>query len=61
MEPWNTPSVVEVPVGLEIGAYAPAELDGTPQGTLRENETKAPQPDRPLGQDATNPRRSSRS
>ncbi|MBK9258606.1 MAG: pyrroloquinoline quinone precursor peptide PqqA [Polyangiaceae bacterium] len=34
---WKTPKVVEIPVGLEIGAYAPPEID-------RERLVKRPPP-----------------
>lgn len=30
MSTWETPKVVEIPAAMEIGAYAPAELDGPP-------------------------------
>lgn len=31
MSSWKAPKVVEIPAGMEIGAYAPAEMDGPPR------------------------------
>lgn len=30
MNTWQTPKTSEIPAGMEIGAYAPAEMDGPP-------------------------------
>jgi coenzyme PQQ precursor peptide PqqA len=58
MSTWKTPSVVEVPVGLEIGAYAPAELDAPPRAVVARGEATAAQGDGALGREATPRRRS---
>lgn len=59
MSTWKTPSVVEVPVGLEIGAYAPAELDSPPRAEAARADAIPPQRDGVVGREATTRRRSS--
>ena len=59
MSTWKTPSVVEVPCGLEIGAYAPAELDAPPRAEAPRPDTSAPQGEGAVGQVATPRRRTS--
>jgi hypothetical protein len=45
MSTWKQPSAIEVQVGLEIGAYAPAELDDVrPQGAVADVGTPAAAP-----------------
>lgn len=43
MTRWAPPRVVEMQVGMEIGAYAPAELDVPPREPARERQDAAPQ------------------
>jgi len=46
---WTPPTVVEMQAGMEIGAYAPAELDLPPREPPRETQGAAPR----LGQSST--------
>ena len=61
MSTWKTPSVVEVPCGLEIGAYAPAELDVPPRAEAPRADSRPPQGEGAVGHGATPRRRSSAS
>jgi len=56
MQSWKTPQVLEVPVGLEIGAYAPAELDEPPRpAKVEAGSASAPREGSTVGRGATDP------
>lgn len=38
---WKTPTIVEIPVGMEINAYACAELDAAPADPLEDRAKHA--------------------
>jgi coenzyme PQQ precursor peptide PqqA len=48
MSTWKTPTIVEIPAGMEIGAYAPAEMDEPPHVAVVSAEANPARADAPV-------------